>query len=56
MRYAKNDATVEQNTQGTGDSRTEMFLAALAGGLSDDFPDDIDDSDLGVDAPREDFD
>jgi hypothetical protein len=35
---------------------TEAFLAALAGGLSDDFPDDIDDSDLGIDAPREELD
>lgn len=32
---------------------TETFLAALAGGLSDDFPDDISDTDLGVDAQRE---
>lgn len=35
---------------------TEQFLAALSGGLSDDFPDDIDDSDLGEDAPREELD
>ena len=32
---------------------TEAFLAALAGGLSDDFPDDISDKDLGIDAQRE---
>jgi hypothetical protein len=34
-------------------SHTEAFLAALAGGLSEDFPDDIDDSDLGIDTPVE---
>jgi hypothetical protein len=32
---------------------TEAFLAAVAGTLGDDFPDDITDADLGVDAPRE---
>jgi hypothetical protein len=32
---------------------TESFLAAVAGTLSDDFPDDITDNDLGTDAPRE---
>jgi hypothetical protein len=32
---------------------TEAFLAAIAGGLSEDFPDDISDEDLGVDAQRE---
>jgi len=32
---------------------TEAFLAAVAGMLSDDFPDDISDDDLDVDAPRE---
>lgn len=32
---------------------TEAFLAALAGGLSEDFPDDISDADLGMDTPRE---
>lgn len=31
---------------------TELFLAAIAGKLSDDFPDDISDDDLGTDAPR----
>ena len=35
---------------------TEAFIAALSGGLSDDFPDDITDEDLGEDAPREEFD
>ena len=34
-------------------SDTEAFLARHAGALSDDFPDDIDDSDLGIDAPRD---
>ncbi|MEI6413529.1 MAG: DUF2281 domain-containing protein [Pseudomonadota bacterium] len=32
---------------------TEAFLTAMAGGLSEDFPDDIDDADLGMDAPCE---
>ncbi len=32
---------------------TEAFLAAIAGGLSKDFPDDISDEDLGIDALRE---
>jgi hypothetical protein len=32
---------------------TEAFLAAVVGTLGDDFPDDITDADLGVDAPRE---
>jgi hypothetical protein len=32
---------------------TEAFLAAVAGTLGDDFPDDITEADLGVDAPRE---
>ncbi len=34
----------------------KMKVLAVAGSLSDDFPDDIDDSDLGVDAPREELD
>jgi hypothetical protein len=37
----------------TSRNDTEAFLSALAGGLSEDFPDDISDDDLGVDAPRE---
>jgi hypothetical protein len=32
---------------------TEAFLAAVAGTLGNDFPDDISDDDLGIDAPRE---
>ncbi|MCK7575935.1 MAG: DUF2281 domain-containing protein [Chromatiales bacterium] len=32
---------------------TESFIAQVAGTLGDDFPDDIDDADLGNDAPRE---
>ena len=32
---------------------TEAFLAALAGGLSEDFPDDISNADLGFDSHRE---
>ena len=35
---------------------TETFLAAVAGTLGDDFPDDITDDDLGTDAPRHDLD
>ena len=31
----------------------EQRVLGLAGTLSDDFPDDIDDSDLGQDVPRE---
>jgi hypothetical protein len=31
----------------------EAHVLAVAGTLSDDFPDDIDDADLGQDAPRE---
>ena len=37
-------------------SDTEIFLAAVAGKLSDDFPDDITDDDLGTDAPRRELD
>lgn len=32
---------------------TEALLAAISGGLSDDFPDDIADTDLGADVPRQ---
>jgi len=35
---------------------TEAFLAAVAGTLGDDFPDDITDDDLDIDAPREELD
>ncbi|MBB1089719.1 DUF2281 domain-containing protein [Rhodopseudomonas palustris] len=35
---------------------TDAFLQAIAGGLSDDFPDDITDADLGIDAARDTFD
>ncbi|MHB8763423.1 MAG: DUF2281 domain-containing protein [Deferrisomatales bacterium] len=34
-------------------STTEEFINRHAGVLGDDFPDDIDDSDLGVDVPRD---
>ena len=34
----------------------EKQVRSLAGTLSDDFPDDIDDSDLGVDVPRQELD
>jgi hypothetical protein len=51
QRYAKDKQTIQQQ------SRTEVFLSALAaGGLSEDFPDDIDDSDLGVDVARQELD
>lgn len=33
-------------------SETEAFLQRHADALSEDFPDDIDDSDLGIDVPR----
>lgn len=35
---------------------TEAFLAAVAGSLGDDFPDDISDEDMGRDVPRESLD
>ncbi len=31
----------------------EQWVRSLAGTLSDDFPDDITDDDLGIDAPRD---
>ncbi len=41
---------------GTASDDTEAFLKAVAGALSDDFPDDITDEDLGIDSPRESLD
>jgi len=42
---------------GTGQQNdTETFLAAIASGLGEDFPDDISDADLGVDVQRESLD
>lgn len=35
---------------------TERFLAAVTGGLSEDFPDDITDADLGMDVLRQNLD
>ncbi len=35
---------------------TEKFLAAVTGKLSNDFPDDITDDDLGTDVPRRELD
>ena len=32
---------------------TEAFLQSISGGLSEDFPDDISDDDLGNDVPRQ---
>ena len=32
---------------------TEAFIERLPGSISDDFPDDIDDLDVALDAPRE---
>ncbi len=46
-RYSATQSTIPQK------NNTEAFLAALAGGLSEDFPDDIGDTDLGADIPRE---
>jgi len=46
QRYAPLPALAERQND------TEAFLSALAGGLSEDFPDDISDEDLGIDAPR----
>jgi hypothetical protein len=40
----------------SGQDDTEAFLAAVAGGLSPDFPDDITNEDLGEDSPRQDLD
>lgn len=40
----------EKSAAPAGD--TDAFLAAIAGKLSNDFPDDITDDDLGADAPR----
>ncbi|WP_340124147.1 DUF2281 domain-containing protein [Methylobacter svalbardensis] len=47
QRYAPVPSNIKQQND------TEAFLAAIAGGLSEDFPDDISDKDLGVDALRE---
>jgi hypothetical protein len=47
QRYARDSSL----SASTGD--TEAFIAAVAGTLSDDFPDDIADCDLGTDAPRD---
>ncbi|NOS89634.1 MAG: DUF2281 domain-containing protein [Methylococcaceae bacterium] len=44
LRYAPKPTDTKQRND------TEAFLAAIAGGLSDDFPDDINDDDLGIDA------
>ncbi|WPL18773.1 hypothetical protein Thiowin_03864 [Thiorhodovibrio winogradskyi] len=46
---------VSSPTDGEQDD-TEAFLAAVAGGLSEDFPDDIPNTDLGKDSPRQDLD
>jgi len=47
QRYAPVPADTKQQND------TEAFLAAIAGGLSKDFPDNISDDDLGDDAQRE---
>ena len=44
----------EKSAAPAGD--TDAFLAAIAGKLSNDFPDDITDNDLGTDVPRREFD
>ncbi|MDO8351183.1 MAG: DUF2281 domain-containing protein [Gallionella sp.] len=46
LRYA------DQTSLPTLPKDTESFLAAVAGTLGDDFPNDITDDDLGKDAPR----
>jgi hypothetical protein len=45
---------IEPDVSGT--QSWESKVLSVAGTLSDDFPDDIDDSDLGIDAPREELD
>jgi hypothetical protein len=50
QRYSMDQPQTEQKND------TEAFLAALAGGLSEDFPDDISDADLGADTLRETWD
>lgn len=47
QRYAPVPADTKQQND------TEAFLTAIAGGLSEDFPDDISDDDLGDDVQRE---
>jgi hypothetical protein len=47
LRYSTDQLLIKQQID------TEAFLAALAGGLSEDFPDDINNADLGTDTPRE---
>ncbi|RKT44896.1 DUF2281 domain-containing protein [Thiocapsa rosea] len=46
----------EQVAPARSSKETESFLAAVAGTLGNDFPDDIDNADLGIDAPRESLD
>ena len=46
LRYPTNKSNVD----------TEVVLAIIAGDLSDDFPDDINDDGLGADVPRESLD
>lgn len=43
-------------TESKAPNDTDAFLAAVAGTLGDDFPDDITDDDLGIDTPREELD
>lgn len=44
---------LEQRYAPVPENDTEAFLTAIAGGLSEDFPDDINDDDLGGDVQRE---
>ncbi len=46
----------EQVLPARSSKETESFLAAVAGTLGNEFPDDIDDADLGIDTPRESLD
>ncbi len=43
---------VDKATLPSRSKDTESFLAAVAGTLGDDFPNDITDDDLGMDTPR----
>ena len=47
LRYSTDQPLMNQQ------NHTEAFLAALAGGLSEDFPDEISRADLGNDTLRE---
>ncbi|EGV16308.1 hypothetical protein [Thiocapsa marina] len=56
IQQLENRCGKEQVLQTRSSKETESFLAAVAGTLGNDFPDDIDDADLGIDAPRDSLD